>query len=219
MRFARNRQSIDAAMQLRLLASKVAIIGCGGLGGHVAIELTRIGIGKLILIDPDTFDETNLNRQSFATMDTIGEHKVSVLERELISINPALRISPHIRHLNPKSDFGIISGADVVIDALDDPVIKLSLAQECARRSMPFVHGAIAGMSGQVSVNTTLEHLYHGGSRGAEEKMGNLSFGAAFIASLQAAETIKQILGIGETLNGRVLVTDLLYDEFTQLPA
>ncbi len=219
MRFARNRETIDAFGQLKLLSSKVTIIGCGGLGGHVAVMLARIGIGEMILIDPDIYEETNLNRQRFASLDTIGEHKVSILAKELPLINPALDIHTYVKYLDPESDFGIISGADVVIDALDDPSVKLSLARECTDRNIPFVHGAIAGMSGQVSVNTTLEHIYHEDGKGTEEKMGNLSFSAAFVASIQAAETIKLILGIGETLDGKILITDLLNDDFTLLPA
>ena len=181
--------------------------------------LTRIGVGQLTLIDPDTYDEHNLNRQNFSTLEVLGQEKAHVLKRNLVAINPATQIRPIVHRFDPKHDMALIDDADVVIDALDDPAVKLALAAACRSQSLPFVHGAIAGMNGQLAVNTTLEHLYHDGTHGAETTAGNLPFTAAFIASLQAAETVKLLLDLGETLEGEVLITDLMYGEFTRLPA
>ena len=219
LRYTRNRQTIDTARQLRLLDARVAIIGCGGLGGHVAEMLTRIGVGHLTLIDPDTFDEHNLNRQNFSTLATLGQEKVQVLKHHLLAINPATQIRPITHRFDPAHDMPLIDDADVVIDALDDPAVKLTLAAACQSRSLPFIHGAIAGMDGQLAVNTTLEHLYRDGTHGAEETAGNLSFSAAFIASLQAAETVKLLLDLGESLEGEILITDLMYGDFTRIRA
>ena len=219
LRYARNRQTLDAAGQLRLLDARAAIIGCGGLGGHVAELLTRIGVGHLTLIDPDTFDEHNLNRQNFSTLAVLGQEKAQVLKHHLLAVNPAIQIRSITRRFDPDHDMPLIDDADVVIDALDDPAVKLALAAACRSRSLPFIHGAIAGMDGQLAVNTTLEHLYRDGTHGAEETAGNLSFSAAFIASLQAAETVKLLLNLGESLEGEVLITDLMYGEFTRIPA
>ncbi len=181
--------------------------------------LTRIGVGHLTLIDPDTFDEHNLNRQNFSTLAVLGQAKVHVLKHHLIAINPALQIRPIAHRFDPAGDMPLIDDADVVIDALDTPEVKLSLATACRSHSRPFVHGAIAGMDGQLAVNAPLEHLYHDGTHGAESTAGNLSFSAAFIASLQAAETVKLLLDLGESLEGEVLITDLMYGDFTRIPA
>ena len=219
LRYARNRDTIDTVLQRKLLESYVTIVGCGGLGGHVAEMLTRIGVGHLTLIDPDVFDEHNLNRQNFSTLDVLGEEKVQVLKRRLSSINPAVQIHPIARALDPAHDFALIEDADVIVDALDDPRIKLALAHTCQQHSIHFVHGAIAGMDGQLAVNTTLEHLYHDGGHGAEDAAGNLPFTATFVAAMQAAETVKLITDLGESLSGQLLITDLLYNDFTHLPA
>ena len=219
LRYARNRDTIDTEKQLKLLEARVAIIGCGGLGGHVAEMLTRIGVGHLSLVDPDVFDEHNLNRQNFATLDVLEEEKVQVLKRNLSSINPSVQIRPIIKALDPARDFALIEDADVIVDALDNPQIKLELAQTCQTHSVHFVHGAIAGMDGQISVNATLEHLYHDGGHGAEDTVGNLPFTATFVAALQAAEAVKLILDLGESLAGEVLITDLLYHDFTRIKA
>jgi molybdopterin/thiamine biosynthesis adenylyltransferase len=218
LRYARNRDTITLQHQIKLLEARVAIVGCGGLGGHVAEMLVRIGVGHLTLVDPDRFDEHNLNRQNFSTLDTLGKEKVYVLKHALSSINPSVQIRPITQHLNPERDFPLIADADVVVDALDNPKVKLELARVCLEHGTAFVHGAIAGMDGQVTVNTTLEHLYHDGAHGAEATAGNLSFSAAFVAAIQAAEAVKQIIGAEETLAGKLLITDLFYDDFTLLP-
>ncbi len=218
LRYARNRNTITAEKQLRLLEARTAIVGCGGLGGHVAEMLTRIGVGHLTLIDPDVFDEHNLNRQNFATLDVLGVEKVRVLKRQLSACNPAVQIRPITRRFDPQEDMPLIEDATVVIDALDDPALKLSLAKACRDRALPFVHGAIAGMNGQIAVNVTLEHLYRDGGHGAEDAAGNLPFTATFVAAIQAAEAVKLITGLGESLEGEVLITDLLYNDFTRLP-
>ncbi len=219
LRYLRNRKTIDTQRQQKLLESHVAIIGCGGLGGHVAEMLTRIGVGHLTLIDPDYFDEHNLNRQNFATLDVLDEPKVHVLERALVRINPVIRIRPIIQRFDPDISMALVTESDVVVDALDNPDTKLKLAAACQSRSLPFVHGAVAGMDGQLAVNATLEHLYPDGTHGAEDAAGNLPFTVAYVAAMQAAETVKLILGMGAPLTGQVLITDLLYNDCTRMEA
>jgi molybdopterin/thiamine biosynthesis adenylyltransferase len=219
LRYARNRQTITLHKQRKLLGSRIAILGCGGLGGQVAELLARIGVGHLTLIDPDTFEEHNLNRQNFSTFDVIGQAKVLVLRQALTRFNPVIQIRPLIHRFDPADDMALITDADVVIDALDDPGLKRALAEQCYAQALPFVHGAIAGMDGQLAVNATLEHLYHDGGHGAEDTAGNLPFTAAFVAAMQAAEAVKLLTGIGESLTGEVLITDLMYDDFTRMKA
>jgi len=218
LRYARNRDTINVGQQLQLHHAHVALIGCGGLGGHAAEMLARIGVGHLTLIDPDVFDEHNLNRQNFSTPDVLGEPKVHVLQHHLSAINPAVQIRPLVHRFEPQDDLSLIRDADVVIDALDNPEIKRALAGVSRSEPFHFVHGAIAGMSGQLAVNATLEHLYPDGTHGAETQAGNLAYSAVFIAAMQVSETIKLILGIGESLERDVLRTDLAYNDFVFLP-
>lgn len=214
LRYKRNQSTISAKNQLKLLESHVAIVGCGGLGGHVAEILTRIGIGKLSLFDFDVFEEHNLNRQNFSNYRTLGREKVLVIKEELEKIDPSVHINAFVKNFRPIKDFDFISSADVIIDALDNPGTKLDLALVCKKNGKNFVHGAIAGLNGQFCTNATLEHLYKNRESGIEKVIGNPSFSVTFAASIQASETIKLMLGIGETLSDHIMISNLLENEF-----
>jgi len=218
LRYQRNQSTISLQQQKILFNSHIAIIGCGGLGGHIAEILTRIGIGKLSLYDFDHFEEHNLNRQNFSTVVDLGRDKAIVVKEALERINPSIEIDAWVQRFDPHSDLDSIKGLTLIIDALDDPQIKLDLAQQCKTKHIHCVHGAIAGMHGQFTTDSTLEHLYPDGSRGAELSSGNPSFTVTLAASIQASEAIKCILGIGETLQGKFMVADLLYNDFEKFP-
>lgn len=218
LRYKRNQNTLSVKDQYTLLHAHVAIIGCGGLGGHVAESLCRIGIGKLTLFDFDTFDEHNLNRQNFSTIENIGEKKVYVVKKALQEINPALEIAVYDLKFDPKSnDFQLLTDADAIVDAVDDPQTKLELAQMCKAHNKIFVHGAIAGMNGQFTTNSTLENLYRDGSAGVEKSLGNPSFSVTFAAAIQSAEVIKTLLNLGESLKEKILISNLLENEFILL--
>lgn len=217
LRYKRNQSTISPSSQLKLLNSHVAIIGSGGLGGHIAEILTRIGIGELSIFDFDIFEEHNLNRQNFSNIECLGKEKVMVVKEGIEKINPALSVNAYAQKFNPKSDFDIIKNCDVVVDALDNPQTKLDLAHICKQNSVNFVHGAIAGMNGQFSTCNTLEVLYRDGSSGIEKSIGNPSFSVTFAASIQSAEVIKTILNIGKNLEDKILITNLLENEFITL--
>ncbi|WP_458701623.1 HesA/MoeB/ThiF family protein [Sulfurospirillum sp. 1307] len=214
LRYKRNQETITPNMQLKLLNSHVAIIGSGGLGGHIAENLTRIGVGELSIFDFDIFEEHNLNRQNFSSFKAIGKEKVLVVKENLEHINPIIKINAYVKKFTPKKDFELIQNCDVIVDALDDPGVKLDLSKICKQNNKNFVHGAIAGFSGQFTSNSTLENLYKDGSRGAEVVVGNPSFSVTFAASIQSCETIKLLLNIGETLKDNILMSNLLENEF-----
>lgn len=218
LRYQRNQSTLSPTQQKMLFDAHVAIIGCGGLGGHIAESLARIGVGKLSLFDFDHFEEHNLNRQNFSTIESLGKEKVTVVKEALERINPSIQIDAHVQRFGPDTDMPQIETADVIIDALDTPETKLSLASQCHALGKHFVHGAIAGMHSQFTTNTTLEKLYPDGARGAELQSGNPAFTVTLAASIQAAETVKLLLGIGETLEGVFMVADLHHNEFETLP-
>lgn len=218
-RYQRNRRTISTEQQGRLFRARVAVIGCGGLGGHVIEQLARLGIGTIVAMDPDRFEEHNLNRQILCDMDSLGLPKVEQAARRVARINPAVTLVPVAAAFGPGRD-GPLDGMDVTVDALDCIATRLELAQSCRRRGIPLVHGAIAGWYGQVLTvypgDDGLERLYArtGDGRGAERDLGNPSFTPALVASLQVAETCKILLGIGTPLRGRMLSLDLLDMDF-----
>ena len=214
LRYKRNQSTISIKNQLKLLNSHVAIIGCGGLGGHVAEILTRIGIGNLTLFDFDIFEEHNLNRQNFSNYITLGKEKVLVVKEALELINPSLHVEAFVKKFDPFIDIDMLKNVGIVVDALDNPKTKLDLAFTCKEKKIAFVHGAIAGMNGQFTTCNTLENLYRDGSYGIEKSVGNPSFCVTFAASIQSCEVIKTLLGIGDTLKEKILITNLLENEF-----
>jgi molybdopterin/thiamine biosynthesis adenylyltransferase len=214
LRYKRNQSTISPSSQLKLLNSHIAIIGCGGLGGHIAEILTRIGIGELSLYDFDIFEEHNLNRQNFSNLQSLGKEKVIVVKQELEKINPALHVNAYIKKFEPLNDFAMIRNVDLVIDALDNPKTKSQLAKICKENHLSFVHGAIAGMNGQFTTCSTLENLYRNDECGIEKSVGNPSFSVTFAASIQSAEAIKTLLNIGETLKDKIFISNLLENEF-----
>ncbi len=214
-RFKRN--SLSFHEQLRLFRSRVAIIGCGGLGGRTAELLARLGVGHLILTDPDNFSESNLNRQIFCTLQTLGVNKVEVLAHEIEKINPALTCTQNINLFNKNS----ITGSDIVIDGLDSKEARIELSQLCQKRNIPMIHGAVKEWYGQAGIdqapNKLISTLYPK-TTGSKAPPKVLAMNVALIASLQTAEAIKILLGHNSTLQNNWLQTDLLHCEYNTIP-
>ena len=223
-RYQRNRQTISTAGQLELLRSRVAVIGCGGLGGYVIEELARLGVGKIVAIDPDTFEEHNLNRQLLSTPWSLGEAKVAAAAQRVGEINPAVQLVPIEKAFSPDNGWELLSDARVVVDALDNIGVRLELADICTAMGIPLVHGAIGGWYGHVATqlpgDRTLRKIYRSWSagKGIEQQYGNPSFTPAVVASLQVAEVCKLLLGQGELLRNRQLTIDLLTMEVHDIP-
>ncbi len=223
-RYLRNRQTITTEKQLRLLQSHVAVIGCGGIGGYVIEELARTGIGTLTLIDPDTFEEHNLNRQLLATLESIHEPKVAAAERRVAAINPAVTVIAHQCALSRENGPDLMDGAQVAVDGLDGIPSRMVLAEVCEALDIPLVHGSIAGWYGQLTTqypgDRTLQKMFSGYSSetGIEETLGNPSFLPPLVASMEAAETVKVLLGEGTPLRCRLLSVNLLDMEFADIP-
>lgn len=214
-RYQRNRKLFTIAEHLRLHRACVAIVGCGGLGGHAAEMLGRCGVGKLICIDPDCFVEHNLNRQRFCTISSLGRPKAKVIDEAMRDINPSTLVFPHVEafHLDRAAD--LLGSADVVIDALDSLDVRRELAAACAAMGRPFVHGAIGGWYGQCGLQSAESNALHQwlssshGKSGIEEQLGNPSFTPPFVASMQAAAAVKILLGREDIVWGKIFFSDL----------
>jgi len=224
-RYQRNRNTISITQQLRIFRGTVAVVGCGGLGGYVIELLARLGVGRLIAVDPDVFEEHNLNRQLYSTPAMLGRPKVEAAHLRVKEINPAVTLVPVKCAFSKTNGFDILEGADVVVDALDSIPVRLELADVCNEMSAPLVHGAIGGWFGQVATQfpgeDTLRRIYNrpaGANKGVEKSLGNPSFTPAVIASLEAAEVCKILTGQGQTLSRRKLYINLLEMESIELP-
>ncbi|HLO09375.1 MAG TPA: HesA/MoeB/ThiF family protein [Desulfobacteria bacterium] len=223
-RYQRNRLTISIAEQRKLFRSRVVIVGAGGLGGYIIEELARLGVGTLVVVDPDTFEEHNLNRQLLGSLGNLGVPKVQVAVERVGTINPAVRLVPLRSAFSRENGPALLSDADAVVDALDTVTARVELARACRELGVPMVHGAIAGWYGQMATQMPGEDItpfiYPPGSapKGVETKLGNPSFTPAVVASLQVAEVCKILLGQGRCLNRRMLFLNLLEMEFEDVP-
>ncbi len=222
-RYQRNRNTISVKEQLRLFRAHVAVIGCGGLGGYVIEELARLGVGRITAIDPDVFEEHNLNRQLFSSPENLGKPKVEAAHERITKINPAVTLVPIKVAFSQLNGFELLQGVDVVVDALDSIPVRLELAEISAELNAPLVHGAIGGWYGHVATQfpgeNTLRKIYnrstHG--KGIEKGLGNPSFTPAVIASMEVAEVCKILTGRGTLLSNRNMHINLLDMEFDEV--
>lgn len=223
-RYARNLGAITPEEQMLLLSKRVCIVGCGGLGGHLIEYMSRIGAGSLTVIDGDRFEETNLNRQLLSSEDTLGLSKAAEAKKRIARINPDLPVTAVEQFLTAKNASALLAGHDLVLDALDSIPHRLMLQRVCKELELPLVHGAVEGWFGQVTTvfpgDDALCRLYPGCTEDTAPEKGSatLSFAPAFIASVQAAEAVKVLLGKEATLRGKVCFLDLQANRFDILP-
>jgi len=223
-RYQRNRRMISTQQQLQLFGSKVAVVGCGGLGGYILEQLARLGVGHIVAIDPDIFEENNLNRQLLSSLANLGRPKAELAAERIAEINPAVTLRP-VKGAFTKSNGGeLFAGADCVVDAVDNVTARLELEEVCGELNIPLVHGAIAGWYGHVATvypgDNTLRKIYRhwSGGKGVEQQLGNPSFTPAMAASLEVGEVCKVLLGQGALLRNRKLSFNLLDMEVDEVP-
>jgi molybdopterin-synthase adenylyltransferase len=217
-RYIRNLDSITIEDQLVLARSRVCIIGAGGLGGQIILLLARLGVGNLIIVDCDLFDETNLNRQALSSMDALGRPKAQVAKEEILKINPAINVTAYNKRLDKNNAEEIFIGAQVIVDALDNIPDRFTLETTAKKMRIPLVHGAVAGFMGQIMTvfpdDAGMENIYDK-NRGPipPEKNPALKLGVpavtpAIIASFQVMETVKILLERKEQLRNTLVYLD-----------
>jgi molybdopterin/thiamine biosynthesis adenylyltransferase len=225
-RYLRNRDGISLQDQLKLAESRVAVVGAGGLGGTVIQLLGRIGIGRLTVVDCDVFDETNLNRQAFCTRDWVGRPKALAVQAQLKSINPAVEVHAHIVRLDSANGPEILTGSQVIVDALDNVKDRLTLEALAKTLGVPLVHGALAGFEGQLMTvfpeDPGLKQIYGSGDdRGSaanrpEFLLGVPSITPSIVATLEAMEVLKILLNRGTPFRNKMVYIDLERGEWSQ---
>lgn len=217
-RYQRNYKTISLEDQKKLAESTVAIIGCGGLGGSIAEELSRLGTGKLILIDGDRIEESNLNRQLFATECNIGQLKVKAARDRLQAVNSNVKLKLVSDWFTEDNAAEFLSGADLVCDALDSISRRVVLERACHNLGLPLVYAGIAGWFGLLGVSFpgdfSVSQLFRRGEKGMEKVWGNPAFAPAIVASLSVVEAVKILVGHEASLRHSWLHVDLLDMEF-----
>ncbi|MHB9033922.1 MAG: HesA/MoeB/ThiF family protein [Anaerolineae bacterium] len=222
-RYRRNYGTIGLSGQVALLKACVAVVGAGGLGGFIIEGLARMGVGRITIIDGDLFTENNLNRQLGCTEDTLGMPKAKVLAERALRINSAVSAQPVVAVLDAASAPQLLRGAQVVIDALDNLPSRLVLQRAAQEMGVPFVHGAIAGNTGQVMTiypdDQGLTALY--GEQpavqfGVERSTGNPAATPMLVAAWQIAQTVQLVTG-KEVPAHRLLLFDLEFAEMTEV--
>jgi molybdopterin/thiamine biosynthesis adenylyltransferase len=219
-RYEKNHQALGPEDQERLAGSRVFVAGCGGLGGYVIQLLARAGVGHITVADPDSFSETNLNRQLFCTEDNLGMPKVDAVASALRMINSEIAVYPLRIRIGQANAVERMAGHQLIIDAVDTIEARFDLERAAEGLGIPLVHGAIAGWYGQVAVNLPGDGLFKtiygtNAHRDDEEAraLGNPGFTPAVIAAYMAAEAVKILCGKPGVLRRRLLIIDLLEHE------
>lgn len=217
--------SIDLEGQERLLASRALIVGMGGLGAPVAMYLAAAGVGQLVLVDFDSVDLTNLQRQIIHSTDSIGQAKTESASQTLTRLNPEIQIESINKKLDEDALKQEVEKADVIIDCTDNFETRFALNRASVATETPLVSGAAIRMEGQVSVfsgkngGPCYQCLYpdEGNLDQTCSENGVLAPVVGIIGSIQATEAIKVITGAGTTLSGQLLLLDALHMQWRSL--
>jgi len=209
--------------QLKLLDSKVLLLGAGGLGSPAALYLAAAGVGTVGIIDMDVVDESNLQRQILHNLDRIGERKVDSAKKTLTLLNPDVDVVTFDTRLGADNVLDIIDGYDVIVDGTDNFPTRYLVNDASLVKRIPVVHGSIFRFEGQATVfNPYVGPCYRcmipepppAELAPSCAEAGVLGVLPGIIGSIQAMEAIKLILGIGDTLTGRLLAYDALEESF-----
>jgi len=222
-RYIRNMQTLSIDDQISLLNAKVCIVGLGGLGGAVTELLARIGVGSLTLVDGDTFEDSNLNRQILSTEHLLSTPKADAAAARIKKINSSVEILSCPEFMNHENAGQLVNGADAVVDCLDNIKTRFILEDTARNTGIPMVFAAVAGHIGQISTifpeDTGLKLIYGDPeklttAKGAETLLGTPPYTAAIMASLEVSEVTKVLLKRKEILRNRLLYFDLNQNTF-----
>jgi molybdopterin/thiamine biosynthesis adenylyltransferase len=216
-RYVRNMKTFSPQDQVALLKAQVSIVGLGGLGGTMVEILARLGIGTLNVIDGDTFEESNLNRQFLSTPRLMAKSKADAAERRIKEINPSITVKQHSQFLDQNNGLDLLNRPDVIADCLDNLKTRFVLERLCRQIGSPLVSAAVAGSTGHVTTiypqDQGLKLIYGDPAKtppqGAEVSLGTVPYSVTFLAALECAEIVKIIQHKGPLLRNKLLVADL----------
>ena len=213
--------------QQRVLAAQALIIGAGGLGSPVALYLGTAGVGRITIVDHDTVDVTNLQRQIAHNLARVGKPKAESARDTIAAINPDVQVTPLVERANAARLDTLVRGADVVIDCSDNFATRHAVNAACVAHRKPLVSGAAIGFDGQVSVYDTRNAeapcyacLFPAEATFEEVQCATMGVFAplvGIIGSVQAAEALKLLAGVGSSLAGRLQMLDASSMEWTEI--
>jgi len=214
-RYIRNIPALSEAECALLAEKKVAVVGCGGLGGHIIELCARLGIGSIRAVDGDVFEVSNLNRQLLSEDALLGCSKAQAAADRLGRINPLVKVEAVCTFLDEHNAPELIEGCDAVLDGLDNPESRRILSAACAKAGIPYIFGAIQGWVAQAALvmpgEGLVDMLYPEGTEIRDKSV--LSFTPALCASMQTALCTKLLCG-REIESGVLYYFDLLDKEF-----
>lgn len=218
-RYDRNMMALSIEENERLKDFSVTVIGAGGLGGYVIEMLGRLGIGHITVVDGDDFSESNLNRQIMSNSLNLGENKAVEAKIRMKIVNDLIEVDAINEFITEENIDEILKNSNLVIDAVDSIEARFLIQDSCERLEIPFIHGAIAGWYGQVITifpkDKTLNKVYKDKEKKKGEIIqGNPSFTPAIVAAIEVSEAIKVLLNKGNILRNKMLLIDLLGQEF-----
>ena len=213
--------------QEKLLASHAVVIGAGGLGSPVALYLASAGVGRITLVDHDTVDATNLQRQIAHNLERLGQPKAESAKAAMHAINPEVRIEPVLQRADAALLDQLLPGADVVLDCTDNFATRHAINRASVQHRVPLVSGAAIRFDGQLSVydprnaESPCYACIFPDTDGLEEvrcaTMGVFAPLVGIIGTMQAAEALKLLSGMGSRLVGRLTMLDGRGMEFTEV--
>ena len=211
--------------QLKLLDAKVLLLGAGGLGSPAALYLAAAGVGTIGIIDMDVVDESNLQRQVLHNVDRVGDRKVDSAKKTLTALNPDVNVVTYDARLGADNVMEILDGYDVVVDGADNFPSRYLLNDASVKLGIPVVHGSIFRFEGQVTVfdprngptyRDMLPEPPPPEMAPSCAEAGVLGVLPGIVGSVQALEAIKLILGVGDSLRGRLVAFDALEMSFRE---
>ena len=217
--------------QARLRGSSVLVIGAGGLGSPLLLYLAAAGVGRLGIVDDDAVDLSNLQRQVIHATPDVGESKVASAAKRIAAVNPEVTVETHAARLAPENALDLISGYDLVADGSDNFATRFLANDACHLAGKTLVSASIMRFDGQLTTfrsheegNRPCYRCLFGEQPARDPKMSCADVGVlaslpGVMGSLQATEVVKELLGIGESLSGRLLLYDALGPTFRTIRA
>ena len=218
-RYERNFPALSMEESALLRTKKVAVIGCGGLGGYIIEQLARLGIGTIRVIDGDVFEESNLNRQLLSDVTKIGMSKAATAKERVALVNPDVRVEALHMYMDEVNACNVVGGCDAVIGALDNIYTRRILEKTCEELGVPYIYGAIHGWVAQAAISMPgqrlIQKMYPEGVTFKDKS--TLSFTPGLCASMQTALCVKLLTG-RPVETGKVYYFDLLDHDFEIIP-
>lgn len=205
--------------QEKLKNARVFIAGAGGLGSPIAIYLSAAGVGNIRLVDHDTVELSNLNRQILHWDENIDRNKVDSAREKLLELNPSICVEGLCETIGEDNVSDLVAGFDLIVDAMDNLPTRYILNKEAIENKLPFFHGAVSGLEGRAMTvipgkSACLRCSYKGPVPAV--KFPVIGVAPAIIGTIQATEVIKYIVGMGDLLTNRLLRYDGMNMRFTE---